>query len=97
LSAGRNPFEPLDGPVADTLDLHGMTATEAEPAVRAFLQRCRRRTPGGLVHIITGRGRGSPGRPVLKSRVKTMLKAGGLPAAAWGEDLNGGGYLVRLP
>jgi DNA-nicking Smr family endonuclease len=93
----RNPFEPLEGHVADTIDLHGMTAAEAEAAVAAFLRRCHRRAPGALVHIITGRGRGSPGRPVLKPKVKAMLKQGELPAAAWGEDLDGGGYLVRLP
>jgi DNA-nicking Smr family endonuclease len=94
--SGRNPFEPLDGPVADTLDLHGMTAAEAVAAASAFVQRVQRRAPGSLVHLITGRGRGSPGRPVLKPKVKTLLKSGELPIDAWGEDLDGGGYLVRL-
>ena len=61
-------LEPLDGPVADTLDLHGMTWSEAEPAVVAFLNRVRKRQPGALVHVITGKGRGSPGHPVLKTR-----------------------------
>jgi DNA-nicking Smr family endonuclease len=89
-------LEPLDGPVADTLDLHGMTWSEAEPAVVAFLNRVRKRQPGALVHVITGKGRGSPGRPVLKTRVRTLLKAGGLPVEAWGTDLDGGGFLIRL-
>lgn len=89
-------FEPLDGPVDDTLDLHGMRGMEAEPAVTAFVRRVARRQPGALVHVITGRGRGSPGRPVLKSKVKTLLRSGTLPAAEWGEDLDGGGYLIRL-
>jgi DNA-nicking Smr family endonuclease len=86
----------LDGPVDDTLDLHGMTGTEAAPAVTAFLLRVRKRQPGALVHVITGRGRGSAGRPVLKSRVKTLLRSGTLPVAEWAEDLDGGGYLIRL-
>jgi DNA-nicking Smr family endonuclease len=94
--SGRNPFEPLDGTVDDSLDLHGMPAAEAVPAAAAFVRRVQRRAPGALVHIITGRGRGSPGRPVLKPKVRSMLKAGGLPVEAWGEDLDGGGFLVRL-
>ena len=95
-AAPRNPFDPLDGPVDDTLDLHGFGAAEARTAAAAFLERTRRRTPGGLVHLITGKGRGSPGHPVLKTMIRTMLRSGELPAAAWGEDLDGGGFLVRL-
>jgi DNA-nicking Smr family endonuclease len=89
-------LESLDGPVADTLDLHGMIWSEAEPAVVAFLNRNRKRQPGALVHIITGKGRGSPEYPVLKTRVSTLLKAGGLLVEAWGTDLDGGGFLIRL-
>jgi DNA-nicking Smr family endonuclease len=92
----RNPFEPLDGPVDDSLDLHGMSRAEGAAAAAAFVRRVQRRAPGALVHIITGRGRGSPGRPVLKPGIRTLLKAGELPIAAWGEDLDGGGFLVRL-
>lgn len=92
----RNPFEPLDGPVTDTLDLHGFGAAEARAAVIAFVQRTRRRTPDALVHVITGRGRGSAGGPVLKRMVKALLEAGELPVAAFGEDLDGGGFLLRL-
>jgi len=91
-----NPFEPLEGPVADTLDLHGMAAAEATAAATAFVRRVAKRSPGALVHIITGRGRGSPGRPVLKPRIQALLKSGELPVAAWGLDLDGGGFLVRL-
>ena len=89
-------LEPLDGPVADTLDLHGLTWSQAEPAVIAFLNRVRKRQPGALVHVITGKGRGSPGHPVLKTRVRTFLKSGNAPVEAWGTDLDGGGFLVRL-
>lgn len=89
-------LEPLDGPVTDTLDLHGFTRAEAEAAVIAFLNRSGKKHPGALVHIITGRGRGSPGRPVLKPAVRTLLKSGSLPVAHWGGDLDDGGFLVRL-
>ena len=89
-------LEPLDGPVADTLDLHGMTWSQAEPAVVAFLNGIRKRERGALVHIITGKGRGSPGHPVLKTRVRTLLKSGSLSVEAWGTDLDGGGFLIRL-
>lgn len=91
-----DPFEPLSGEVADALDLHGMSAAEALPAVSAFVKRVQRRTPGALVHIITGKGRGSRGMPVLKTRVRTLLRTGELPIADFGPDLDGGGYLVRL-
>jgi DNA-nicking Smr family endonuclease len=95
-TAGRDPFDPLDGPVADSLDLHGLLAAEALAAVAAFVARTHKRTPGALVHVITGRGRGSRGAPVLKTRVRSLLRAGALPVAAWGDDLDVGGYLVRL-
>jgi DNA-nicking Smr family endonuclease len=94
---GTNPFEPLDGPVAESIDLHGMNAAEAVAAASAFLRRAAKRSPGALAHVITGRGRGSPGRPVLKPKIRTLLRSGDVPAAAWGEDLDGGGFLVRLP
>jgi DNA-nicking Smr family endonuclease len=95
-SGDRNPFEPLDGAVSDSIDLHGFQAAEARAAVISFLQRTQRQSPNGLVHIITGKGRGSPGRPVLKSAVKVLLQAGTVPVQAWGEDLDRGGFLVRL-
>ena len=89
-------LDPLDGPVDDVLDLHGMTAAEALPAVSAFVRRVHRSRPGGLVRVVTGKGRGSPGQPVLKTRVRTLLREGALPVAEWGGDLDGGGYLIRL-
>lgn len=95
-AAERDPFEPLAGTVADTLDLHGLDAPAARDAVVAFVSRARRRSPGGLVHVITGRGRGSERGPVLKGMVRTLLQSGQLAADAWGEDLDGGGFLVRL-
>jgi len=89
-------LHPFSGPTHDTLDLHGFTAAEADAAVIAFVQRNRKRNRNALLHVITGRGRGSPGRPVLKTRVRTLLKSGTLGSIEWSEDLDGGGFLIRL-
>lgn len=59
--------------VQDELDLHGMTANEARPALRAFMaevllhgHRC--------VRIVHGKGlRSGPGGPVLKAKLNRWL------------------------
>ena len=94
---GRNPFDPLDGPVDEHLDLHGYRAVEARVVVADVLRAVQKRHPGGLLHIITGRGRGSVGGPVLKPIVQGVLSAA--PSGmvhAWGKDDADGGFLVRL-
>jgi DNA-nicking Smr family endonuclease len=89
-----DPFDPLDGPVGETIDLHRLTAAEARPAVLQFLKRARR---GSLVHVITGKGRNSTGGPVLLTMVRSLLKSRSAPeVAAWGVDDHGGGYLIRI-
>jgi DNA-nicking Smr family endonuclease len=87
----------IDGPVAATLDLHGYTGAATPAAVRSFLETWRRRQPGAVVHIITGKGKGSAGGPVLRGLVKELLK-GELAAmvADWARDDAEGGYKVRL-
>jgi DNA-nicking Smr family endonuclease len=87
----------LDERVAADLDLHGYSATEAPAAVRAFLASWQRRKPGAVVHIITGKGKGSANGPVLRGLVRTLLQ-GELRAMAaeWGLDDAGGGYKVRV-
>jgi DNA-nicking Smr family endonuclease len=96
-NAPRNPFDPLDGDVDATLDLHGDRADEARTRVTRFLAVTQRRQPGALVHIITGKGRRSPQGPVLKGAIRTLLRSGTLKeVVAWGPDLDGGGYLIRL-
>lgn len=93
----RDPFDPLDGPVAESLDLHGFRVDEARPILPTFMETSRRRSPGGLVHIITGKGRNSPAGPVLKRLVGRLLRANQLPhVEAWGRDLDDAGYLIRL-
>src|SRR5207248_2118060 len=59
----RDPL--LDARADGELDLHGFGAIEARSAVRAFLESWRRRKAGAVVHIITGKGKGSTGGPVL--------------------------------
>ena len=56
-----------------------------------------RKTPGSLIHIITGRGRGSAGAPVLKPMIRALLDSGQVSnIETWAGDLDGGGYLVRM-
>jgi DNA-nicking Smr family endonuclease len=84
--------------VADQLDLHGHTADEAERRLEMFLDRLAASEPGAVVRIITGRGAGSHGPPVLQGLVRDALN-GWLShrVAEWAVDVGGGAFLVRLP
>jgi DNA-nicking Smr family endonuclease len=95
-SPGRppDPFDPLDGPVTAELDLHRMNATQARSAVTGLVQRAPR---GALLHVITGKGRNSPGAPVLRNTIRAMLRSGTMTRVkSWGVDDNEGGFLLRL-
>ena len=95
---GHLPEDSLLGqPVARTLDLHGRTAAEGERMVRDFIMTTSRGASGRVVRIVTGKGLGSPGRPVLLSLVRRMLE-GELAryVDAMSLDTDGGSYLVRL-
>lgn len=98
----RTPrFEPrdplLDARVHATLDLHGAGAADARRLVRAFLASTASRNPGAVVHVITGQGRGSKGRPVLRGAVAALLRGEMAPRVAdWCRDVDDGGFLVRL-
>lgn len=87
----------LDAKPRETLDLHGYAASEAVEAVRRFLSNWARRVPGGVVHIVTGKGKGSAGKPVLKPKVKALL-AGELRhlVSDWERDADDAGFMVRL-
>jgi Smr domain len=91
----RDPL--LDARADGELDLHGFGAIEARSAVRAFLESWRRRKAGAVVHIITGKGKGSAGAPVLRGLVKTLLlgELRGM-VSEWGLDDGEGGYRVRV-
>jgi DNA-nicking Smr family endonuclease len=87
----------LDSPIAATLDLHGLDAARARQAVERLLRGKGGARPGEVVHIVTGRGRGSAGRPVLKPLVRRLL-SGDLSQyiREYSQDLNEGGYIARL-
>lgn len=94
---GHDPFDPLEGRVDDTLDLHGFTAAEARARLEQYFAGARRERPGQLVHIITGKGRNSPDGAVLKPAVRALLRSGSMrDIARWGIDDDEGGFLVRV-
>ena len=83
-------------PVA-TLDLHGFTASEVPLALNTFFSSWRRRTKGTLVHVITGKGKGSAGRPVIRPRVRRLLSEEFVDlVASFEPDDTGGGFMVNL-
>jgi len=86
----------LDGAAA-TLDLHGRSGDEARTAVRRFLGAESRSKRGRVVHIITGKGKGSQGGAVLRPLVAAELRGACAPLVAdWSRDTDDGGYVVRL-
>ena len=78
-----------------TLDLHGRTVPEARAAVEKLLTSSG--ASGKVVLIITGKGKGSGGAPVLKNAVRGMLK-GSLAHQVrdWSLDNGEGGYRVLV-
>ena len=93
---GHDPFDPFH-PIAATLDLHGFRAEEARQVAAGFLRAWSRRGKGLVVHIITGRGRGSAARPVLPGVVRRVITGECAELVdRWGKDENEGGMLVRL-
>ena len=84
----------LDARPAATLDLHGFGAAEARAAVTALVRRHR---SGAILHVITGKGKGSAGKPVLRSAVSGLLKGElAVLVAEWSLDAGEGGFLVKL-
>lgn len=83
--------------VADELDLHGLTAVAAERRLEMFLDRAAVTVRGEVVRVITGRGAGSPGPPVLQGLVREAL-TGWLAhrVEEWAVDVGSGAYLVRV-
>jgi len=65
--------------------------------VADFLRTQARIGPGQVVHVITGRGRGSAGKPVLPGVVRRVLSGDVARfVAQWDKDLDEAGFLVRL-
>ena len=99
---GKSPAFGIGDPLLDaiptaTLDLHGDHADAAARRVRDFIVAQARVSRGAVVHIITGRGGGRRGGPVLPGVVKGLL-SGDLArfVQEFDRDLDDGGFLVRL-
>ena len=81
-----------------TFDLHGQSLLEAVSNAERFLRAQGKARPGGVVRLITGRGRGGGAAPI-RSRVRALLRAlkesGRIIRDYQLEDTEGS-YLVRL-
>lgn len=84
-------------PVVDEVDLHGLTAEAAERRLEMFMDRVAVTARDQVVRVITGRGGGSAGKPVLQGVVRDALN-GWLAdrVAEWAVDVGSGAYLVRV-
>ena len=83
---------------AATFDLHGQAVSEAVANAERFLRTQGRVRPGGVVRLITGRGRAGGGAPI-RSRVRTLLRTmreGGTAVRDYVLEDSEGSVLVRL-
>jgi DNA-nicking Smr family endonuclease len=79
-------------------DLHGQSVLEAVANAERFLRAQAKARPGGIVRIVTGRGRGGGGAPI-RTRVRTLLRTtreSGRIVADYVLEDSGGSFLVRL-
>ena len=56
-----------------SLDLHGLTAAQAQRRLQDFITTHGNASAGQVVHVITGKGSGSEGPAVLWELVRGML------------------------
>lgn len=80
------------------IDLHGQLVHEAVGNVERFLKAQALARRGGVVRVITGRGRGGGGAPI-RTRVRTLLrqlKADGTLVRDFQLEPGEGSFLVRL-
>lgn len=81
-----------------TFDLHGQSVLEAATNADRFLRAQAKARPGGIVRLITGRGRAGAGSPVrtrVRSLLRTLKDSGRVVRDYMLEDTDGS-YLVRL-
>ena len=81
-----------------TFDLHGQTVLEAVANAERFLRVQARARRGGVVRLITGRGRAGGAAPI-RTRVRTLLrrlKAANEVVKDYVLEESEGSYLVRL-
>jgi DNA-nicking Smr family endonuclease len=79
-------------------DLHGQTVREAADNAERFLRAQARARRGGVVRLITGRGRSGGGAPI-RTRVRGLLrrlKESGSVVRDYVLEETEGSYLVRL-
>ncbi len=80
------------------LDLHGLSVLEATRNTEHFLRVQARARRGGVVRVITGRGRSGGGAPI-RTRVRSLLKrlkAEGKTVRDFQMEEGEGSFLVRL-
>jgi DNA-nicking Smr family endonuclease len=81
-----------------TFDLHGQSVAEAVTNAERFLRAQAKARPGGIVRLITGRGRSGGGAPI-RSRIRGLLrslKESGTVVRDFFLEETDGSYLVRL-
>jgi DNA-nicking Smr family endonuclease len=81
-----------------TFDLHGQTVLDAVANAERFLRVQARARRGGVVRLITGRGRAGGGAPI-RTQVRTLLrrlKAANDVVNDYVLEASEGSYLVRL-
>jgi DNA-nicking Smr family endonuclease len=81
-----------------TFDLHGQSVLEAVANAERFLRAQVKARPGGIVRLITGRGRAGHGAPVrarVRGLLRTLKESGRVVRDYLLEDTDGS-YLVRL-
>jgi DNA-nicking Smr family endonuclease len=81
-----------------TFDLHGQSVIEAVANAERFLRVQAKARPGGIVRLITGRGRAGGGAPI-RTRVRGMLqrlKESAIAVRDYTLEETEGSYLVRL-
>ena len=79
-------------------DLHGQTVLEAGGNAERFLASQARARPGGVVRLITGRGKSGGGAPI-RTRVRSLLrrlKEEGRVVRDFQLEDSEGSFLVRL-
>jgi DNA-nicking Smr family endonuclease len=81
-----------------TFDLHGQSVIEAVANAERFLRVQAKARPGGIVRLITGRGRAGGGAPI-RTRVRSLLRTLKESASVvrdYSLEETEGSYLVRL-
>jgi DNA-nicking Smr family endonuclease len=80
-----------------SIDLHGLSARQAERRVIGFVEGRARSSPGAVVEIVTGKGTRSEGRAVLPGLVRELLE-GPLSSlvSEWAGAVGGGAVRVQI-